>query len=122
MHEHDPRRHRLIFTDDLDTVPAGAALWGARHRAPTSTADLHQALHRAIRDALTDKQRQAVELFFFEGLSQGEIARRAGVSQQVIQKRLYGTRRGGRQIGGALAKLRRALERHHLNPEPPTTP
>ncbi len=50
-----------------------------------------------------------MELFFFEGLSQSEIARRLAVSQQVIQKRLYGTQRHGLLIGGALPKLREAL-------------
>ena len=37
------------------------------------------------------------------------IARRLGISQQVVQKRLYGTQRGGRIIGGALPRLRGAL-------------
>lgn len=59
--------------------------------------------------ALTEKQREAIELFFFEGLSQSEIARRLGVSQQVVQKRIYGVERNGARVGGALAKLRRAL-------------
>lgn len=66
-------------------------------------------VRHAVSTALTDKQREAVELFFFEGLSQPEIARRLGVSQQVIDKRLHGATRDGRRIGGALAKLRVAL-------------
>jgi DNA-directed RNA polymerase specialized sigma24 family protein len=68
-----------------------------------------QAVRHALSTALTEKQREAVELFFFEGMSQSEIARRLGVSQQVIQKRLYGTQRHGLLIGGALPKLREAL-------------
>ncbi len=39
-----------------------------------------------------------------------EIARRLGVSQQVVQKRLYDAPRRGVLIGGALARLRAALE------------
>lgn len=68
-------------------------------------ADVRAALDRA----LTAKQREAVELFFFEGLSQSAIARRLGVSQQVIQRRLHGARRRGAIIGGALPRLRAAL-------------
>lgn len=72
-----------------------------------------EAIERAVRDAvaseLTEKQREAVEMFFFEGLSQSEIARRTGVSQQVIQKRIFGVARRGAIVGGALAKLRVAL-------------
>lgn len=66
-------------------------------------------LRHAIDHALTDRQRQAVEWHFFEGLSQSEIARRLGISQQVVHKRIYGVDRRGKRIGGALARLRRAL-------------
>ncbi len=66
-------------------------------------------LRHALEDSLTERQRVAVELHFFEGLSQSEIARRLGISQQVVHKRIYGVDRRGKRIGGALAKLRRAL-------------
>ncbi len=68
-----------------------------------------ELVRRAVVSALTAKQREAVELYFFEGLSQSEIARRLGVSQQVVQKRIFGVQRNGAVVGGALAKLRRAL-------------
>jgi transposase-like protein len=71
--------------------------------------EVEEAVRHAVETALTEKQREAVELHFFEGLSQSEIARRLGVSQQVIQKRLFGDRRGGRLVGGAIATLRQAL-------------
>lgn len=66
-------------------------------------------VREAVQSVLTEKQREAVELFFFEGLSQSEIARRLGISQQVVQRRLYGAPRGGAVVGGAIAKLRVAL-------------
>jgi predicted DNA-binding protein (UPF0251 family) len=69
-----------------------------------------EAVRRAVETALTAKQRETVELHFFEGLSQSEIARRLGVSQQVIQKRLYGATRSGNVVGGAMARLRAVLE------------
>jgi RNA polymerase sigma factor (sigma-70 family) len=74
-----------------------------------SSEPLDLVIRRVVREALTDKQFEAVELFFFEGLSQSEIARRLGVSQQVIQKRLYGAPRRGTVVGGAIPKLRKAL-------------
>lgn len=70
---------------------------------------LAERLRGAIDHALTARQRQAVEWHFFEGLSQSEIARRLGISQQVVHKRIYGVDRRGKRIGGALARLRRAL-------------
>ena len=75
-------------------------LWRPGVSAPT--------LARAL-NALTGKQREAIELHFHEGLTQGQIARRLGITQQVVQKRLHGVRRRGKLIGGALPKLRRAL-------------
>jgi len=50
---------------------------------------IEDTVRHAVATALTDKQRETVELFYFEGLSQSEIARRLGVSQQVVQKRNY---------------------------------
>ncbi len=70
---------------------------------------LHDALREAIRTRLTQKQREAVVQYFFDGLTQEAIAARLGVSQQVVSKRLFGARRDGRVVGGALPKLRRVL-------------
>jgi DNA-directed RNA polymerase specialized sigma subunit len=90
---YDGRRH--LYRDEGELSPA-------RMR-------LHTAVRDAVENVLTDKQREVVEAYFFEGLSQGEIARRLGVTQQVVQKRIFGDPRGGRAVGGALRKLREAL-------------
>lgn len=102
-------RHRLLFVPAIEKIADGYGMW--QHTSPLSNhkEQLFEALHHAIREHLTDKQRQAIELHFFEGLSQGEIARREGISQQVVQKRLYGTIRKGRRVGGAMQKLHDAL-------------
>lgn len=68
-----------------------------------------EAALRAALAKLTDRQRAIVQLFFYEGLSQGAIARRLGITQQVVQKTLHGAPRNGRIVGGALPRLRRAL-------------
>jgi len=68
-----------------------------------------RAIRRAVETVLTEKQREAVELFFFQGLSQSEIARELGVAQQVVQKRIFGASRRGAVVGGAIARLREAL-------------
>jgi RNA polymerase sigma factor (sigma-70 family) len=72
-------------------------------------AELHNAVRTAVEASLTAKQREVVEAYFFEGLSQGDIARRPGISQQVVQKRLYGAPRGGKLVGGAIHRLRGVL-------------
>lgn len=102
--------HRLVYIQDLDHIPAGDALW---QEPSTFLSPLQQQLISALRQAiitrLTERQRVVIQLFFFEGLSQGEIARRLGVTQQVIHKRIHGDHRNGRMVGGALARLHKAL-------------
>ena len=64
---------------------------------------------RAIMDeVLTPRQREVIELYFFEGLNQREIAEQLGISQQSVSEHLYGKERKGRAVGGALRKLRKA--------------
>ena len=106
----DPDRPRVeILCADLDRLTSTRRLWHDSDE-PSSRADQRSsAVRAAVATALTDKQRQVVEAYFFEGLSQGEIARRLGITQQVVQKRLYGAPRGGRLIGGAIPRLRAAL-------------
>jgi RNA polymerase sigma factor (sigma-70 family) len=106
-----PRRRpkRLVFCADLDAVADDAPLWGGAARLDEAEAREGEALRDALVLALTSKQREVIEMHFFEGLSQGEIARRLGVSQQVVQKRLHGDRREGKLVGGALPRLREAL-------------
>src|SRR4051812_39058728 len=100
-------RHRLVEPADLDRLSHERGLWA--DSAPSPRDDLARAVRAAVASALTDKQREVVEAHFFEGLSQGEIARRLGITQQVVQKRLFGAPRGGRLVGGAIHRLRDAL-------------
>lgn len=115
---HEQRDARLVFSPCLEWVPYGRALWqepqreGHVRRRDRARERLTQAVNEAIQTELTEKQREVVELYFFEGLPQDEIALRLGVSQQVVSKRLYGTRRKGKLVGGAMARLRRVLSPH----------
>lgn len=110
------RPKRLIFCADLDAFADDAPIWGGSALAGEGPDDAGEGLREALARALTEKQREVVEMHFFEGLSQGEIARRLGVSQQVVQKRLYGDRRAGKLVGGALPRLREALRAPGLGP------
>jgi RNA polymerase sigma factor (sigma-70 family) len=94
---------------DLDQFDRERHLYHEDTIASETRLQLYDAVRDAIATTLTNKQREAIEAHFFEGLSQGEIARRLGVSQQVVQKRIYGAGREGKTVGGALRKLREAL-------------
>ncbi|APR78821.1 Hypothetical protein A7982_04168 [Minicystis rosea] len=101
-------RRRLVLSPDLDRIDATNGLWSDTSGDARDL--LRDAVRAAVSGALTDKQRAVVEACFFEGLSQGEAARRLGISQQVVSKTLHGAPRDGRLVGGALRKLREALE------------
>ncbi|MGK3996808.1 sigma factor-like helix-turn-helix DNA-binding protein [Sorangium sp. So ce1024] len=99
---------REVLCDDVDRWGDDRRLWRDEGEPP-GRARLCAAVRDAVETALTAKQREVVEAYFFDGLSQGEIARRLGVAQQVVQKRLFGAPRGGRLVGGAVLRLRQAL-------------
>ena len=101
---------RTVSWTDFDAFDDQQQLWSFARDESTGEGDERAALVRnAVRAVLSPKQREAVEAYFFEGLSQDQIAERLGIRQQVVQRRLHGVVRRGRRIGGALARLRTAL-------------
>jgi RNA polymerase sigma factor (sigma-70 family) len=70
--------------------------------------ELVSALRDLVATRLTERQRRIVELYFYEGRSQEEIAAELGVSQQSVSRQLFGVMREGRKVGGALKRLRDA--------------
>ncbi len=99
-------RRREVLFPHFDAVRDDAArFW------PSARADDERAceVRRVVAESLSPKQREVVEAYYFEGLSELEIARRLGVTQQVVHKRIHGVRRDGRAIGGALKRLADAL-------------
>jgi RNA polymerase sigma factor (sigma-70 family) len=70
-----------------------------------------------VQTRLTPRQRQMVEMYFYQNLTQQEIAQTLGISQQVVSKQLFGVLRDGRRVGGAMTKLRKAAEKLGVDPE-----
>lgn len=115
----DPRFWELPFDPgDLDALPeevlsapeeAGAARQAARAEALAGLADL-------VRTALTAKQRAIVQAYYYEGLTQAEVAERLGISQQVVSRQLFGVVRDGRRVGGAVARLRKICNEKGWDP------
>ncbi|MBK8256095.1 MAG: hypothetical protein IPK82_25930 [Polyangiaceae bacterium] len=102
------RRTRLIYTHTIDRFSNEDRL------EPPSSEEtvLINALREALETGLLPRQREIVKAHFFEGLSQSEIARNLGVSQQVVQKAIFGDVRKGKRVGGALLRLRHLLKNH----------
>ena len=68
--------------------------------------ELIGVLRELVSSRLTDRQRRIVELYFYEGRTQAEIAAELGISQQVVSRQLFGVVRNGKKVGGAIKRLR----------------
>jgi RNA polymerase sigma factor (sigma-70 family) len=95
--------------DVLDTWNVGADPGEPEDpRRARLRAELVAALTQLVATRLTPRQRRIVELYFYEGRTQQEIADELGISQQVVSRQLFGVVRGGKKVGGALKRLRDA--------------
>ncbi|HJL60938.1 MAG TPA: sigma-70 family RNA polymerase sigma factor [Pseudomonadales bacterium] len=81
---------------------------------PSEVIDL---LHLLIRTRLTPRQQRILEMYFFENLSEAEIASQLKISQQVVSKHLFGVIRDGKKVGGAVKKLRKIMSRMNVDPK-----
>lgn len=121
MPGYDPRFWELPFDPgDLDALPSGLLDAPDDETVPVDAAARRAALEAIadlVRTGLTAKQREIVQLYFYEGRSQVEIASRLGISQQVVSRQLFGVVRDGRRIGGAIARLRKACDSLGIDPE-----
>jgi DNA-directed RNA polymerase specialized sigma24 family protein len=116
MPGYDPRFWELPFDPgDLDALPEGVVDAPAGDPDPVR-AEVLAGIAEIVRTGLTDKQRRIVELYFYEGRTQVEIAATLGVSQQVVSRQLFGVIRHGRRIGGAVARLRKICEERGWDP------
>jgi RNA polymerase sigma factor (sigma-70 family) len=121
MHDDDRNFWELPFDPgDLDDL--AGALSQTEDAAPDSEASRARrqvllGLRELVASSLTDKQRALVELYFYEGLTQQEVAARLGISQQVVSRQLFGVVRKGRKIGGAIQRLRRLCIERGWDPD-----
>ncbi len=68
-----------------------------------------------VETKLTRRQKEIVILYFHEDKTQAEIAEILGISQQVVSKQLFGVMRAGKKIGGAIKRLKHALEENDIS-------
>jgi RNA polymerase sigma factor (sigma-70 family) len=103
---------------NLERVPAERALWyetdvdRARKQAMRDFyKEVSPAVNTIIEGALTRRQREIVQLYYIHGKTQEDIASILSVKQSTVSRHLFGTSRGGRKVGGAIPKLRKAIDR-----------
>ena len=70
-----------------------------------------------ISQALTQKQREALLLYFMHGKTQDEVAEIMGISRRVVSQHLFGICRNGKQVGGAIKKIRKLCRERGIAPQ-----
>ncbi|MFA7257415.1 MAG: sigma-70 family RNA polymerase sigma factor [Kiritimatiellales bacterium] len=65
--------------------------------------------------ALTSRQRQVMELYYLENLTQIEVAAALGITQVTVSQHLKGKQRNGKPVGGAFRKIRKAIHKAALS-------
>jgi len=120
MPGYDPTFWELPFDPgDLDALPEVVLDAPAEPRDPAAERARREVLAgiaEIVRSGLTDKQRRIVELYFYDGRTQVEIAAELGISQQVVSRQLFGVIRGGRRVGGAIARMRKLCDQNGWDP------
>ena len=102
----------------LDRIPANRALWfetqddrERRYALRNFFQQVAPTVRQLIESELTGRQREVLLLYYYHGKTQEDIAIILDLSQSTISRHLFGTARGGKKVGGALPKLRKAIDR-----------
>lgn len=108
-----------IATDSeyIEGVAAEGALWfetdqdrERRYALQDFFREVMPAVQAVIERRLTRRQREILRLYYFCGLTQQDIALQLNLTQSTVSRHLFGTLRNGKRVGGALPKLRKAIE------------
>lgn len=100
----------------LDNIPADRALWfeteqdrQRRHALQAFFQQVLPSVTELIDSELTKRQREVLDLYYFQGKTQEDIAAMLTLSQSTVSRHLFGTVRNGRKVGGAIPKLQKAI-------------
>ena len=70
-----------------------------------------EQVRQIIAKELTERQTECIHLYFYKGKTQEEIGNILGISRRVVSQHLFGVTRNGRQVGGAINKIRKVCRK-----------
>ncbi len=73
-----------------------------------------EQIRQIIANDLTHRQAECVHLYFYKGKTQEEIGCILGISRRVVSQHLFGITRNGKQIGGAINKIRKMCRKRGI--------
>lgn len=85
-------RTQLVSFEQVEGWVAGPGL----NEGNGNRAEIRQAgrlLHRAVEEDLTERQRQCVQLYFFEGLTMEQAGMRLGLEKSTVYRHLERAKR-----------------------------
>ena len=88
-----------------------------QERRAVALAEAIAQLRVIVSTHLTEKQQRILTMYYFDEISQEQIAEALGIAQQVVSKHLFGVVRDGKKVGGAVKKLRKAMEQLQVDPK-----
>jgi RNA polymerase sigma factor (sigma-70 family) len=108
---------------DLARYASEAGIWHetredrrTRLRSEKRTSRMLKSIMELISGSLTQRQREVVVLYYLHQKTQEEIAQIVGISRRVVSQHLFGICRNGKQVGGALNKIRKLCRQRGLMP------
>ena len=110
-----------IDLNDLAQFPNEAGVWyqtpdDARYerRLKTRHTQVMSRLMELIRRDLTERQFMILVLYFMHQKTQEEVAQIMGISRRTVSQHLFGICRNGKQVGGAIRKIRKLCRRRGI--------
>lgn len=103
----------VLDQSDLEQIPNERGIWfespedrDDRYRIEDRNLTVARSVYREVLGSLTQKQREAVTLYFEHGKTQQEISAILGMSRRVVSQHIFGITRNGKCVGGAVKKMR----------------
>ncbi len=104
-------------TEFLENLPSERALWYETDEDRERRWALQEffqavlpAVEELVRANLTKRQQQILRMYYFESMTQEDIAAALDLTQSTVSRHLFGTTRNGKKVGGAIPKLRRVVD------------
>jgi predicted transcriptional regulator len=120
-----PEYDRILSHDaHLDThhwnnLDAKRKTWSEYNRDPDQIQRREKSVKKMINlikadvlPKLTERQRQTTLLYFNSRFKEEEIARILGISQPTVSQHLFGKKRKGKKVGGAIRKIRKIVRKN----------
>ena len=86
----------------------------AREKRLKYAEKLWPEVREIMNTVLTERQSEILDMYFFKGYNQQEISEILNISQQSVSEHMYGKTRNGRNVGGAIRKLRKECMKRNI--------